>query len=75
MRAMPIRERLPRAWLVAAVAVVGLLVAAAPARAQVPLSISVSDIDDSSPRVRAVLTVDRGGLQVVGLGADAVTVL
>jgi len=51
-----------------------LLIGGGRAGAQSTLSASLTDVDDSGPTVRAVLTVDRAGRPVAGLSADAVTI-
>lgn len=45
------------------------------ARSQVPVTASISDVDDSGEAVRGVLTVDQGGRPVPGLTADAISIV
>jgi VWFA-related protein len=68
-----------RSWLfviLLAVTAVGTApLGLAPALGQVPLSASISDVDDSEELVRSVLTVDQGGRPVADLSSESVTVV
>jgi VWFA-related protein len=67
-----VTRRLP--LLACGVAWLLLATLSTPARAQSPLSVVVSDVDDSLPAARAILTVDRAGRPVIGVAPADVTV-